>query len=51
MHIKQTYLFLLALILLSAFTVMQTSKTSNEIELLTTQTEFEAGSEIVLKFS
>ena len=51
MHIKQTYLFLLALILLSAFTVMQTSKTSNEFELLTTQTEFEAGSEIVLKFS
>ena len=51
MHIKQTYLFLLALILLSSFTVMQTSKTSNEFELLTTQTEFEAGSEIVLKFS
>ena len=51
MILKRTYLLLFSLILLSSFAVVQQNETLNKIELLTTQTEFEVGSSIVLKFS
>ncbi len=51
MILKRTYLFILALILLSSFAVVQQNETLIKIELLSTQTEFEVGSSIVLKFS
>ena len=51
MQLKHTYLFLLGLILLSSFAVIQQNETINKIELLTTQTDFEVGTNIVLKFS
>ena len=51
MPLKRTYLFLLGLILLSSFAVIQQNETVNTIELLTTQTDFKVGANIVLKFS
>jgi hypothetical protein len=51
MQFKHIHIFLLALILLSTFTVAQNSKTINKFELLSTQTEYEVGSHIVLRFS
>jgi len=51
MQLKRTYLFLLGLILLSSFAVIQQNETGNTIELLTTQTDFKVGTNIVLKFS
>ncbi|AUC82547.1 hypothetical protein [Lacinutrix sp. Bg11-31] len=51
MQLKRTYLFLLGLILLSSFAVVQHSETTKPITLLTTQTEYEVGTTIVLKFT
>lgn len=51
MRIKHTYICLLGLILLSSFAVAQNSESAIDIKLLTTQTEFEAGNIIILKFS
>ncbi|NRR90108.1 hypothetical protein HSX10_00855 [Winogradskyella undariae] len=50
MPIKHTYLFLLGLILLSSFAVKQQNEGSR-IKLITTQTQYEVGNPIVLKFS
>ncbi|WP_298496272.1 hypothetical protein [uncultured Algibacter sp.] len=51
MQLKRTYLFLLGLILLSSFVVVQQNETLSKIALLTTQTKFEVGNTVVLKFS
>jgi hypothetical protein len=51
MQNKYTYLSLLALILSSSFTLIQDSKITQNFTLETTQTEFEAGSPMALKFS
>ncbi|NRD21838.1 hypothetical protein HNV10_01205 [Winogradskyella litoriviva] len=51
MQLKRTYLFILGLMLLSSFAVIQQNETGNKIELLTAQTEFEVGTNIILKFS
>jgi hypothetical protein len=51
MQIKYTYISLLALILLSSFTLIQNSEVTPNFRLETSQTEFEAGSPIELKFS
>ncbi|WP_405575319.1 hypothetical protein [Winogradskyella sp. Asnod2-B02-A] len=51
MQLKRTYLFLLGLILLSSFAVIQQNETVNKIELLTTQTDYKVGTNIVIKFS
>ena len=50
MLLKQTSLFILGLILLSSFTFAQQSEAANNFELLTTQSEYEVGSTIILKF-
>ncbi len=51
MRNKYIYLSLLALILSSSFTLLQNSKVTQTFTLETTQTEFEAGSPVALKFS
>lgn len=51
MKLKRTYIFLLGLILLSSFTVVQDNETVNDIKLITIQSDFEVGQTIVLKFS
>jgi hypothetical protein len=51
MQIKRTYFFLLGLILLSSYTVAQDNETDIKIKALMIQTEFEVGTNIVLKFS
>ncbi|MUU78724.1 hypothetical protein [Winogradskyella endarachnes] len=52
MQIKRTYLLLLGLMLLSSFAVVQHTKVaSTEITLISTQTKFEVGQPIVLRFS
>lgn len=51
MQLKHTYLFLLSLVLLSSFAIVQQNDTVNKIELLTTKTDFEVGTNVVLKFS
>ncbi|WP_253256021.1 hypothetical protein [Formosa algae] len=51
MPFKHTYLFLLGLILLSSFAVVQDSETTQPIQLITTQTDYNVGDSIVLKFS
>ncbi|WP_178987249.1 hypothetical protein [Winogradskyella schleiferi] len=51
MQLKHTYLFLIGLILFSSFATVQPNEVVNEIELLTTQTDFEVGTSIILKFS
>ena len=51
MQLKRTYLFILALILLSSFSVMQQNEASENIKLLTTTTDFEVGSSVILKFT
>lgn len=48
---RNTYLFFLVLILVSSFAVAQQNETTNIIKLLTTETHFEVGNTIVLKFS
>ena len=51
MIIKHTYILVLGLLLLVSFSYVQNSETSSVIQLLTTQTHFEAGNIISLKFS
>lgn len=55
MKFKQLHIFVLGLIILSSFTLVQKNKTSKQppskIELTTTQTVFNAGNEIVLLFT
>lgn len=52
MQIKRTYLLLLGLILLSSFAVVQQTKVaSSDVKLIATQTEFEVGQPVVLRFS
>ena len=51
MQNKYTYISLLALILLSSFTLIQNSEVTPNFTLETSQIEFEAGSPIELKFS
>lgn len=51
MRLKHIYILLLGLIVLSSFAVIQDSEMSMDTQLLTTQTAFEAGSTIILKFS
>ncbi|NRD19211.1 hypothetical protein HNV08_04055 [Winogradskyella eckloniae] len=52
MQIKRTYLLLLGLMLLSSFAVVQHTKVvSTEITLISTQTEFEVGQPVMLRFS
>nr|WP_321227086.1 hypothetical protein [uncultured Psychroserpens sp.] len=51
MRLKHIYILLLGLIVLSSYTAIQDNEITLDIKLLTTQTEFEAGSTIVLKFS
>lgn len=51
MQLKRTYLFLLGWFLLATFTVAQNQQTKDTIQLITTDTTFEVGSNLVLKFS
>ncbi len=51
MKFKQNYIFVISLILLSSFTIVQNGEKDSDIKLITTQTNFEVGSRIVLKFS
>ncbi|MFT5846607.1 MAG: hypothetical protein ACJARX_000849 [Psychroserpens sp.] len=51
MRLKPIYILLLGLIVLSSFAAIQDSEMRIDTQLLTTQTEFEAGSAIILKFS
>jgi hypothetical protein len=51
MRLKDTYILLLGLIILTSFATTQDREMILDIKLLTTQTVFEAGSPIVLKFS
>ena len=51
MQNKYTYISLLVLVLLSSFTLIQNSEVTPNFTLETSQTEFEAGSTIELKFS
>ncbi|QRM88845.1 hypothetical protein FG167_06225 [Lacinutrix sp. WUR7] len=51
MQLKRTYIFLLGLILLSSFAVVQNNEATNPIQLLTTQTDYEVGNAVVLKFT
>lgn len=51
MQLKRTYIFVLGLILLSSFAVVQHNETTNPIALITTQTNFEVGNTVVLKFT
>ncbi|WP_452232892.1 hypothetical protein [Lacinutrix sp. MEBiC02595] len=51
MQLKRTYIFLLGLILLSSFAVVQQNETTNPIQLLTIQTDYEVGNAVVLKFT
>ncbi|WP_055447661.1 hypothetical protein [Lacinutrix mariniflava] len=50
MQLKKTYLLFLSLIFASSFAVAQQSGASNKVKLLTTQTDFEVGNYIILKF-
>ncbi|WP_055443988.1 hypothetical protein [Lacinutrix himadriensis] len=51
MQLKRTYIFLLGLILLSSFAVVQNNEATNPIQLLTTQTDYAVGNAVVLKFT
>ncbi len=51
MRLKSTYLLTLAMLLLSFTVSIETVKINDTFRLLTPQTEFEAGHDIVLKFS
>jgi hypothetical protein len=48
---KITYLFLFSLIVSSSFTIAQTTENKNNSKILTKDTIYVAGSEIILKFS
>ncbi|WP_418512371.1 hypothetical protein [Corallibacter sp.] len=51
MQIKGTYLFILCLMFLSSFFVVQQQESVKDIKLLTTKTQFDVGNVISLKFS
>jgi len=51
MQRKRTYIFLLGLILLSSFAVVQNNEATNPIQLLTTQTDYAVGNAVVLEFT
>ena len=51
MLLKRTYIFVLGLILLSSFAVVQHNDATNPIQLVTTQTDYNVGKPIVLKFT
>lgn len=51
MLLKRTYIFVLGLILLSSFAIVQHNDASNPIQLVTTQTDYNVGKPIVLKFT
>jgi len=50
MSLKQTYLITISLII-SSFLIAQNNDAKKQIKILTTQTDYEAGTEIILKFS
>ncbi|OIQ20349.1 hypothetical protein [Lacinutrix sp. MedPE-SW] len=50
MQFKRTYIFVLGLVLLSSFAVVQNSKTTNPV-LITTQTDYKVGNTIILEFT
>jgi len=50
MPFKRTYIFVIGLILLSSFAVVQQSEKTNPIKLITTLTDYNVGKPIVLKF-
>lgn len=51
MLLKRTYIFVLSLILLSSFAIVQHNDATNPIQLVTTQTDYNVGKPIVLKFT
>ncbi|MGB2685054.1 MAG: hypothetical protein WBC43_08535 [Olleya sp.] len=51
MPFKHTYIFVIGLILLSSFAVVQQSEKTNPIKLVTTLTNYNVGKPIVLKFT
>jgi hypothetical protein len=51
MLLKRTYIFVLGLILLSSFAIVQHNDATNPIQLVTTQTDYNVGKPIVLKFT
>lgn len=51
MRFEPTYLLFVSLIVLSSFSVIQHTENASEIKLLTSETTYKAGTEIVLKFS
>jgi hypothetical protein len=51
MQLKQTYLLFLGLVLLSSITLAQNLVIDSSGKLLTTQSDFEVGSQIILRFS
>ncbi|ALJ06488.1 hypothetical protein APS56_15695 [Pseudalgibacter alginicilyticus] len=51
MPLKNTYLFIFILVLISLFANAQPNSPSNNIKLLTSQSTFEVGNTIILKFS
>ena len=51
MPFKRTYIFVLGLILLSSFAIVQHNDATNPSKLLTTQTDYNVGKPIVLKFT
>jgi len=51
MHFKRTYTFVIGLVLLSSFAVIQSSDMTNPIQLLTTQTDYNVGYPVVLEFT
>ncbi|MGB6268730.1 MAG: hypothetical protein WBF67_06930 [Olleya sp.] len=50
MQLKHTYVFVLGLILLSSFAIVQQSETTNPI-LITTQSDYKVGNAVVLEFT
>ena len=51
MQLKRTYIFVLGLILLSSFAIVQHNDATNLSKLVTTQTDYNVGKPIVLKFT
>ncbi|WP_055434831.1 hypothetical protein [Lacinutrix algicola] len=51
MQLKRTYIFVLGLILLSSFAIVQHNDATNPSKLVTTQTDYNVGKPIVLKFT
>lgn len=51
MQFKLTYIFVIGLILLSSFALIQHSDMTNSIQLITPQTDYNVGHSVVLKFT